>query len=129
MLTLVREAGFPIWFVLAFGALTLLCCARYAAAPRFERLPLAGALALATLFSTITAVCADLATVGHQGPTFLAQHPGTELYALLLQGGAESLSPAIIGFSVLTLSALLTALGCYRAQEFCLTCATRARCN
>jgi hypothetical protein len=117
MLTLVQEAGFPIWFVLAFGALTLLCCARYAAMPRSERLPLAGALGLATLFSTITAICADLATVGHQGPTFLAQHPDMQVYALVLQGGAESLSPAIIGFSMLTLAALLVALGCYRAQE------------
>jgi len=117
MLTLIQEAGFPIWFVLAFGALTLLTCARYAANPRLERLPLAGALGLATLFSTFTAICADLATVGHQGPAFLAKHPGTPLYALLLQGGAESLSPAIIGCSVLTLAALLVALGCHRAQE------------
>ncbi len=117
MLTLVQEAGFPIWFVLAFGALTLLCSARYAAAPRPERLPLTAALGLATLFSTITAVCADLATVGHQGPAFMAQHPGTPLYELLLQGGAESLSPAIIGFSMLTLAALLGALGCHRAQD------------
>ena len=117
MLTLVQEGGFPIWFVLAFGALTLWCSARYAATPRPERLPLAGALGLATLFSTITAVCADLATVGHQGPVFLAQHPGMQVYALVLQGGAESLSPAIIGFSVLTLAALLTALGCYRARD------------
>ncbi len=117
MLTLIQEAGFPIWFVLAFGALTLLCSARYAATPRVERLALAGALACATLFSTFTAVCADLAAVGHHGPEFLAQHPDTQVYALVLQGGAESLSPAIIGFSVLTLAALLTALGCYRAHE------------
>jgi hypothetical protein len=117
MLTLVQEAGFPIWFVLAFGALTLLCCAQYAATLRAERLPLAGALGLATLFSTITAIAADLATVGHQGPTFLARHPGTPLYELLLQGGAESLSPAILGFSILTLAALLCALGCYRALD------------
>ncbi|MEP7050804.1 MAG: hypothetical protein ABJB12_10640 [Pseudomonadota bacterium] len=117
MLTLIQEAGFPIWFVLAFGALTLLCCARYAATPRPDRLPLAGALALATLFSTVTAIAADLATVGHQGSAFLAAHPGTPLHELLLQGGAESLSPAIIGFSMLTLAALLCALGCYRALE------------
>jgi hypothetical protein len=32
----------------------------------------------------------------------------------MLQGGAESLSPSIVGFSLLTLSALLVALGCHR---------------
>jgi hypothetical protein len=117
MLTLIQEAGFPVWFVLAFGALTLLCCARYAAVPRPERLPLAGALGLTTLLSTITAIAADLATVGHQGPAFLARHPGTPVYELLLQGAAESLSPAILGFSILTLAALLCALGCYRTLD------------
>jgi hypothetical protein len=114
MLTLVREGGFPIWFVLAFGGLSLLCSGRYAVVPSRPRLRLAGALGLTTLLATITAVCADLAMVGHHGPEFLAHHPEMQLYALLLQGGAESLSPSIVGFSMLTLSALLVALGCYR---------------
>jgi len=36
------------------------------------------------------------------------------LTVVLLQGMAESLSPAIVGCTVLTLDALLIALGCYR---------------
>ena len=117
MLTLVQEAGFPIWFVLVFGVLTLFSSARYAALPQPTRLPLLGALALATLFSTLTAVCADLAAVGHHGPAYLAAHPELPLSGLLLQGAAESLSPAIIGFSLLMLAALLIALGCHRAAR------------
>jgi hypothetical protein len=35
-------------------------------------------------------------------------------WRVVLQGIAESLSPAILGFTVLTLTALLVALGCYR---------------
>ena len=117
MLTLVREGGFPIWFVLAFGGLSLLCSARYAATPSARRLRLAGALGLTTFLATITAVCADLEMVGHHGPEFLAQHPEMQVYALLLQGGAESLSPSIVGFSMLTVSALLIALGCHRDPD------------
>jgi hypothetical protein len=114
MLTLVREGGFPIWFVLAFGGLSLLCSGRYAVTPNNRRLRLAGALGLTTFLATITAVCADLAMVGHHAPAFLAQHPDMQLYVVVLQGGAESLSPSIVGFSLLTLSALLVALGCHR---------------
>jgi hypothetical protein len=112
---LVREGGFPIWFVLAFGGLGLLCSARYAMAPGWHRLRLVAALDLTTLCATITAMCADLATVGHHGPRFIAQ--GMRVVDLLLQGGAECLSPAIIGFTVLTLSALLVALGCHRQLD------------
>jgi hypothetical protein len=114
MLTLVQEGGFPIWFVLAFGGLSLLCSSRYAIAPSGRRLRLAGALGLTTLLATITAVCADLAMVGHHGPAFLAEHPDMPLHTFALQGAAESLSPSIVGFSMLTLSALLVALGCHR---------------
>lgn len=117
MLTLVQEGGFPIWFVLAFGGLSLLCSGRYALSPSARRLRLAGALGLTTFLATITAVCADLAMVGHHGPAYLAGHPDMRLYAFALQGGAESLSPSIVGFSMLTVCALLVALGCHRELE------------
>ena len=95
MLTLFREGGFPMWFLLAFGALLLISGARFALRPDSARLRPVLALGAATLFTTATAICADLATV-------------------LLQGLAESLSPAILGCTVLTLAALCVALGCYR---------------
>jgi hypothetical protein len=117
MLTLVQEGGFPIWFVLAFGGLLLLCSGRYAVAPSPRRLRLASALGLTTFLATVTAACADLAMVGHQGPAYLARHPDVQLYVFALQGGAESLSPCIVGFSMLTLSALLVALGCHRELD------------
>ncbi|HYQ27051.1 MAG TPA: hypothetical protein VER04_07525 [Polyangiaceae bacterium] len=114
MLTLFREGGFPMWFLLAFGALLLISGARFALRPDSARLRLALALGAATLFTTATAICADLATVGHQAPDYLARHPELTLATVLLQGLAESLSPAILGCTVLTLAALCVALGCYR---------------
>ncbi len=103
-----------MWFLLVFGALTLLCGARFAMGPDRARLRLTGALSLATLFTTLTAICADLAMVGHHLPEYVAHHPGESLPGALLQGFAESMSPAILGFTVLTLVALFIALGCYR---------------
>jgi Na+/proline symporter len=114
MLTLFREGGFPIWFLLLFGGLALSCGARFAMRPDSARLRLTAALGLATLLTTITCICADLAMVGHHAPEYLAQHPSESLSAVLLQGFAESMSPAILGFTVLTLVALFIALGSYR---------------
>jgi uncharacterized membrane protein len=114
MLTLFREGGFPMWFLLAFGGLSLLSSARFAMRPDSARLRVAVALAAATLFTMATAICAALATVGHQAPEYLTRHPELALSTVLLQGTAESLSPAILGCTVLTLAALFIALGCYR---------------
>ena len=114
MITLFREGGFPMWFLLAFGALSLLAGGRFALRPGAGRLRLVVALSLATLFTVLTAVGADLATVGHQAPEYLSHHPEQTLATVLLAGFAESMSPAILGFTVLTLVALFVALGCYR---------------
>ena len=103
-----------MWFLLAFGALTLISAARFAARPEPLRLRLSLALGVATSFATATAICADLAQVGHQVPDYMARHPALSLSALLLQGVAESMSPAILGFTVLSLTALIVALGFHR---------------
>ncbi|HEX3775023.1 MAG TPA: hypothetical protein VHV51_11200 [Polyangiaceae bacterium] len=114
MLTLIQEGGFPMWFLLAFSLLTLISGARFASAPNSTRLQAALALGVATLFTTLTAICADLAEVGHNATSYLARHPEESLSSVILQGIAEALSPAILGFTVLALSALIIALGCYR---------------
>jgi len=114
MMTLFREGGFPMWFLLAFGMLLLISGARFAMRPDAARLRLALALGTATLFTMVTAVSADLATVGHQAPDYLARHPELTLAAVLLQGLAESLSPAILGSTLLTLATLFIALGFHR---------------
>lgn len=113
-MTLFREGGFPMWFLLAFGTLLLIAGARFAMRPDATRLRLALALGAATLFTMLTAVAADLATVGHQAPTYLTRHPEMTLPAVLLQGVAESMSPAILGSTMLTLAALFIALGLHR---------------
>jgi uncharacterized membrane protein len=114
MMTLFREGGFPMWFLLVFGTLLLISGARFAMRPEAARLRVTLALGAATLFTMITAISADLATVGHQVPNYLARHPETSLTTALLQGVAESLSPAILGSTLLTLAALFIALGFHR---------------
>ncbi len=105
-----------MWFLLAFSLLTLLASGRFAAGPSSLRLRTALALGAATLFTTLTCIVADLAMVGHHAPDYLAQHAELSLGAVLLQGTAEAMSPAILGFTVLSLGSLVLALGFYRAQ-------------
>jgi hypothetical protein len=114
MLTLFQEGGFPMWFLLAFGGLTLICAARFAARPDSARLRLAAALGLTTLFATLTAICADFAAVGHHLPEYLTHHPDVSFSTALMQGAAEAMSPAILGFTMLSLAALLLGLGFHR---------------
>jgi hypothetical protein len=116
MLTLFQEGGFPMWFLLAFGGLTLICAGRFATRPDSSRLRLAGALGITTLFTTFTAICADLAAIGHHLPEYLLGHPTVSFSTALMQGVAEAMSPAILGFTVLSLAALLLGLGFHRER-------------
>jgi hypothetical protein len=117
MMTLILEGGFPMWFLLVFGALALFAGGRFAFHPEPDRLRLAAALGLATLFTVLTAIGADLAAVGHHASEYWAHHPEQTLASVLLQGFAESMSPAIVGFTTLTVLALFIALGCYRESH------------
>ena len=103
-----------MWFLLAFGLSTLVSAVRFAARPESSRLRVVGALGVATLFTTLTAISAALAEVGHHVPDYVARHPGLSLGDALLQGAAESMAPAIFGFTVLSLAALVVALGFHR---------------
>jgi hypothetical protein len=114
MLTLLTEGGFPMWFLLAFGLATLIFAACFARAPLRRTLRITLALAGATAFTTLTSICTDLAAVGHKLPEYVTKHPDTTLAEALLQGIAESLSPGILGFTMLSLTALIVALGFHR---------------
>lgn len=114
MFKLFQEGGFPMWFLLAFGFSMLFFATRFAWVPVRRTLRTTFALSAATAFTTLTGVCTALATLGHQLPRYLATHRDTSFSDALLLGIAESLSPAILGFTMLSLAALLVALGLQR---------------
>lgn len=63
--TLIREGGWPIWFTLLFGLITLGGAARFALSARRKHLGFVVGMAAATFFSTLNGMVADLAAVGH----------------------------------------------------------------
>ena len=114
MKTLFEEGGTPMWFLLAFGLGMLALAVRYAWAPTTRAFRATLGLGSATLFTAVTGICADLAAVGHHAPAYLKAHPDMTLAEVLLQGAAESMSPGILGFTMLSLAAMIVTLGFYR---------------
>jgi hypothetical protein len=117
MITLFVEGGFFMWFLLVFGVGALIAAGRFAHVPARRTLRVALALSLATACTVVTGVATDLATVGHQVPNYLRRHPEEGVVYILLQGFAESMAPAIMGFTMLSLVALLVSVGFYREND------------
>lgn len=116
MMQLFLEGGFPMWFLLIFGGASLGAAAMFARRPNRERLPLVIGLTLATIFTAIMGVFADLAAVGHHTSDNYDKY-GPEIPRVLLQGFAESMAPGIMGFGLVTLTAVVVVLGLYRESR------------
>lgn len=117
MLTLVVEGGYPMWFLLIFGLGGLIRAIRYAIRPSRLGLSSVAGLSVTTLMSIFTGVAADLAAVGHKAPDYVKSHPNSTLAEVTLTGFGESMSPAILGFSLLTITALVVTFGLRRSFE------------
>lgn len=117
MADLIRNGGFPMWFILAFGLVALGAAARFAIRPAREQLAFVRAMAASALYATLMGTAAAL------GATFLhvagaEQLRGDPQWALIIvQGLGESMSPGIVGFALLTLTSLLVAVGSARVPE------------
>jgi hypothetical protein len=114
--TLIREGGFPMWFVLAFGLVSLGAAAWFAYRPSRRRLRFIYGMSAATALTSLMGICADLAAVGHHANERWDEFSGP-IVRVLLQGFAESMSPGVMGFSFLSLVALLTAAGAPRLDD------------
>ena len=116
MLDLLREGGGPMLFVVIFGVLTFASAAAFAARGDRRRLGFITAMGLATALSIAGGICSDLAAVGHHGLERCAEHH-IDAAACLLVGMAESMAPGIVGFTLLSLAAMLTAVGLSRTAR------------
>ena len=104
-----------MWFLLAAGLALLAASGSFAARPTRSRLDLTKALGLTNFLAILMGTAADVSAVGHHAPEYLAHHPTETLATVVLQGVGESMSPAILGFSCLTLASALVAVGLFRA--------------
>jgi hypothetical protein len=110
MITLIRDGGWSMFVILAFGLAALLTAASYAIRPDAVREGFLQWMSRAVLWAIFCGIASDFATVCH----YVAHDSsltGDQLARIVLEGVGESMSPAIVGFAFLALVALLTAVG------------------
>ena len=109
MWNLFRAGGFPMFFVVGFGLVALITAFSYAMRPLPEREKFVRWMALATIASVCCGTAADFAAVAH----YVASTPmePARMGAIIVEGFGESMSPAIFGFSLLSLAAAMIAVG------------------
>ena len=109
--------AFPCGSSWLFGLAALGSAVGYAIRPDGPRRSLTRGLSLATLFATLAALAAALgatlnALAGRRMADLSLEVPHGAL--MLLTGLAESMSPLIMGFTLLALTAMFGAVGGYR---------------
>jgi hypothetical protein len=109
--TLFRNGGFPMFFVVGFGAIALGTAFWYALRPDAKHEGFITWMNRATLFAIINGICSDLATVAMYVANADPQPDSEQRIRILLQGFYESMSPGILGFAFLALASFLTAVG------------------
>ena len=95
------------------GLAALVAAIRFAISPDRRKVGAIACLSLAALASSLLGFAADLAAVCKNTPTRFAEvfETPVELEKLLLMGLAETLTPLILGFSLLTVIWLVMAVG------------------
>jgi|GEM_PF-649879 len=122
MWTLIRNGGVvPMLFIVGASAGALLAAFYFAVRGDRRTLGFVVWMSAAVLFATLSATCADVGATLYTSADVYAtgQFRGERAVPanILVQGLAESTSPGILGFSVLAVTALLTAVGKRRLDE------------
>ena len=111
---LMKAGGAPMWFIAIVGAITLLSAARFARRTDERLRKVIGLLARAILYAVGAGITSDLAAVAVHVPARPEWAKSPDLPLIILEGIGESMAPGILGFTLLSLGALLTAIGVRR---------------
>ena len=113
MIEVFRDGGWGMWAILFVGTLLIVDAARFAHQPDLKRLGFQGMLALSTISAS---VCTTLMDVGMVFSVLARKDkiPDDQIVRILFQGLKECLSPGMFGAVILTITALLVAVGMLR---------------
>jgi hypothetical protein len=115
MLEFFAAGGFSMPIVLALGLAAVLTASLALARPDARRIQTARGLERAQIHLVIAAVAMNVWTVGSHAPR-ISEREGVPLAPVVLLGFAESLTPAVLGFSLLMLSSILLAAAARRVD-------------
>ena len=111
MLNFLRAGGIPMIIVISFGLITLFVALRHFWAPSEHRILLVKTLSVATTFSVGAAVTANLAVVMTKVPNHPQWSTSPKLPLIVMTGIGEALTPAVLGFTMLSVSWIFLSSG------------------
>lgn len=114
MMTLMRAGGYSMWIILLFGGITMVAATIFAVRPEEGRLGFVRGMTWATVFAVLSGVAAALAATFHHVVSNPEWQEGMNIVLYPMAGFSESMSPMILGFSMLGVAWLITAIGIRR---------------
>jgi|KBSSwiStaDraftv2_1062776.scaffolds.fasta_scaffold651789_2 hypothetical protein len=105
------EGGWAMWFVLALALITLAAAVGFARRPSSVRKDAVHSFSRATSLVIVSAVSLNLAAVGSKIPNNPQWANSPRMPLLVMEGISESLAPAILGFTLLSLAWIVMAVG------------------
>jgi hypothetical protein len=112
MLDFMREGGWAMWLVLAMGGVALGVAVSFAVRPRERKLGILRPLSVATVFVTLSGVASGIKATMHHVTTHPEWSQDLARYGMI--GIGESITNAVLGFGLLGLAWLVTAVGMRR---------------
>jgi putative copper export protein len=106
--------GYSMVLVLLFAGLTLVAAVAFLRRPKEKDVATIRALSAATVFTVLGGVAACLAAVFTKVPGNPEWAHSPDLALIVMTGLGEALTPAILGFTLLSLVWLITAAGVRR---------------
>lgn len=117
MMEFLRAGGFAIWYVLALSLPLLALGAGFAYRPSPKRLACVRGLTWALVFGILSAVSTNLMAVFSKVSHRQEWAHSPDMPLIVMSGLSESITPAVLGFTFLSLSWLFVAFGMRRDVE------------
>ncbi len=114
MLDFMRAGGYAMWVILAVGGTSLGLAVSFAVRPSERKLAIFRPLSVSVVFLTLSGLFAGLGATMHHVTTDPRYADSPELHKWVMMGIGESTANAILGFSLLALAWLVTAVGMRR---------------
>jgi hypothetical protein len=112
MLQFMREGGYAMWFILVLGGVTLGIAVSFVVRPAERKLAVLRPMSV--LFLTLSGLFAGLAATMKAVTSVPEFADSPDLHKYVMIGLGESMCNAILGFSLLALAWLVTAVGMRR---------------
>jgi uncharacterized membrane protein YhaH (DUF805 family) len=115
MIEFLLAGGWSTWMVLILGGTCFAVAALFARRPETRRLPLLRAMTWATVFAVLAGLAANVtATLAHAAAE---ESTAGSALSTVLAGGAEALTSAVLGFTLLALAWMFVAIGMRRLED------------